>query len=182
MPLAKLAEEMQVAIVAVSHVRKGDGSASDRANGSVAFVAAARAAWIVVADENDPDRRLMLSVKNNLAADGTGLAYTIQSAGSDGAPIVCWESEPVKVSADEAVTRDRKGRGRPPDDKVDAIEFLQRTLAGGPRLKADVMDEAEANLINDRTLRRAKGDLRVASVHLPPDKRWYWQLPDEPKD
>ncbi|HEY2414663.1 MAG TPA: AAA family ATPase [Pirellulaceae bacterium] len=49
-PLAQLAQERGVAIVAVSHLRKQDGAALHRTMGSLAFVAAARAAWVICAD------------------------------------------------------------------------------------------------------------------------------------
>ena len=84
-PLADLAAETRVAVLAVTHLRKGEGAAMYRAMGSLAFVAAARAAWAVCRDKTDPRRRLMLAVKNNLAADvADGLAFTIESHGPDG--------------------------------------------------------------------------------------------------
>jgi RecA-family ATPase len=46
--LAELAARRRVAVVAVTHLRKGDGPAMYRAMGSLAFVAAARAAWAIV--------------------------------------------------------------------------------------------------------------------------------------
>ena len=47
---------------------------------------------------------------------------------------------------------------------TDAMVFLANVLAGGPRLMKEVEEEAGANLIRWRTLRRAKDELRVTSV------------------
>ena len=66
-PLAELAERHNIAIIGVNHLNKGSGPALHRSMGSVAFVAAVRAAWLVARDKDDADRRLLLPLKNNLA-------------------------------------------------------------------------------------------------------------------
>ncbi|MCB9845306.1 MAG: AAA family ATPase [Phycisphaeraceae bacterium] len=102
-PLGELAMRHRVAVVAVTHLNKaGGGPAIYRAMGSLAFAAAARAAWAVSKDRADPMRRLLLPIKNNLAPDAGGLAYRIDGAG----PAVAWEAGTVHVSADEALARD----------------------------------------------------------------------------
>ena len=78
-PLATLARERNLAVLVVSHFRKKEGAAIHRTMGSLAFVAAARAAWVVRKDPADADKRLLLPIKNNLAPDVTGLAFTIES-------------------------------------------------------------------------------------------------------
>ena len=75
MPLADMADELNVAVLAITHLNKGGGSAMYRSIGSIAFTAAARAVWAVTKDRDDPDRRLVLPVKNNLAQDRLGMAY-----------------------------------------------------------------------------------------------------------
>ena len=74
-----LAAQQRVAVVAVSHLNKNaGGSVMYRTMGSLAFVAAARAVWAVVADaEDETQRRLLVPVKQNLSAASTGLAYRI---------------------------------------------------------------------------------------------------------
>jgi putative DNA primase/helicase len=62
-PLAALAAERNLAVLAVTHLRKEEGAAMYRTMGSMAFIAAARAAWIVCKDKDDPRRRLLLPVK-----------------------------------------------------------------------------------------------------------------------
>jgi len=63
-PLAELAARHGAAILGVSHLRKTlAGDAVLQVTGSLAFVAAARAAYMVIRDAEDPSRRLVLPVK-----------------------------------------------------------------------------------------------------------------------
>ncbi|MBU0639064.1 MAG: AAA family ATPase, partial [Planctomycetes bacterium] len=94
--LFELAARHKVAVLAVTHLNKANTlPAIYRAMGSLAFVAAARAVWAVVRDEDDETgrRRLFVPVKNNLGADETGLAYALEPAGQTAS--VQWESDPV---------------------------------------------------------------------------------------
>jgi hypothetical protein len=182
-PLAELATEKRIAILAVTHLRKGDGAAIHRGMGSMGFVAAARAAWVVAKDKRNPSRRVMLAVKNNLADDGasTGLAYTIEGHGPDGAPVVCWEADPVTLTADEALAAEPKRRGRPPEERECAEEWLRKALADYARPAKELLQEAkEAHCISSRTLERAKHKLGVIAFQKVIPGPWYWRLPDEP--
>lgn len=73
-PVAQLAAKHDVAVVSVSHLHKGDGRAVYRILGSLAFVAAAHAVWLVTKDANDEERRLFTQEKNNLAVRQTSTA------------------------------------------------------------------------------------------------------------
>ena len=78
-PLAEVAGRYHLAIVAVTHLSKSGGTkAVYRAMGSLAFAAASRAVWAIVKDLNDPQRRLFLPAKLNLAQDPDGMAYRIK--------------------------------------------------------------------------------------------------------
>jgi hypothetical protein len=180
-PLAALAERTNVAILGIMHLSKDDDrKALYRLLGSQAFVAAARSVLILARDEKDPDRRLFLILKLNLAAKRSGIGFRIREA-ANGSSHVEWDDDPVTVDADTALT------GTRPEERVereDAISFLEDLLADGPVSVRDVFSQSRRNGISDRTLRRAKEDLSVISDHegWPGQQQdWYWKLPEAPE-
>ncbi|HUE72669.1 MAG TPA: AAA family ATPase [Pirellulaceae bacterium] len=171
-PLAELAGRYGVAVVAVTHLNKCAGQkALHRFTGSLAFVAAARAGWLVAEDKDDPKRRLLLPVKNNLAAEVTGLAYSIV----DGA--VAWERNPVTVSADDAIAEDPQREGA--SERDEAAAWLTDLLADGPLPQKDVQAAAKDNGYSWATVRRAKERLGVASRRegFGKGSKVLWELP-----
>ena len=156
-PLIKLAQRHDVAIVAVSHLNKGTGlHANYRVTGSIAFTATARAVYLIAKDPDDPKRRLMMPIKNNLAEDETGLAYRIDV--TDGIASIEWDDRSVSVTPDEVFNPD-------PDSsaKDEAMAFLLDILANGPASAKAVLAAAREAGIAERTLHRAKKALRVVS-------------------
>lgn len=179
-PLGAIAERHRVALVAVTHLSKaGGGPAIYRAMGSLAFAAAARAAWTVTKDEADPQRRLFLPIKNNIAPDTGGLAYRIEPSGVHGCPVVAWEPDPVNLSADDALAGSGGERGGGGSAQEEAEEWLRDTLFNGPRWAREVKAEAEADGIKSRTLDRAKKALGVITARegYASDGRWMWSMP-----
>ncbi len=178
-PLAALAARRGVAVVVVTHLRKGEGPAMYRAMGSLAFVAAARAAWAVARDRDDPAgrRRLFLPVKNNLSLEQTGLAFELRPAGD--VAVVTWEAGAVEVSADEALgPPPRRAPGPKAERRDEAAEWLRAALAGGPRLVAELAEEArEAMGFSAPTLRRARKVLGVMAFRQMVPGAWFWRLP-----
>src|SRR5262249_484889 len=80
-PLAALAQKQNITIVGVLHFNKNVNvtNAMLRFSDSLAFVAAARHAFVAMKEPGNEGRRLFLKAKNNLAADSTGLAYSFQA-------------------------------------------------------------------------------------------------------
>lgn len=174
--LADMASRHGIAVLAVTHLRKGDGPAIYRSMGSLAFVAAARTVWAVVADKEDSARRLFLPVKNNLAQDQNGLAYRIQM-GPMG-PRVVFDPDAVAVSVNEAL-------GFQTDNEVsavdEAVQWLLNSLAAGPRPAKGVKDAAKKDGISLRTLDRAKSKSGVIAAPDAFGGPWMWQLPNSPQ-
>jgi len=176
--LTAIAIERRVAMLLITHLRKKGGRAVYCSLGSVAFVAAARAAWAVAKDPESAERRLFVPIKNNLAADTSGLTFRIESGAAGGAPRICWSPEPVGAAADMVVSYSRRN-GRPDDERQQAISWLANYLNDGPRPAREVRKAADANAIGYGTLRRAFRDLGVQALResLHPKSAWLWQLP-----
>ncbi len=118
-PIGEMAERMRVAILSVTHFSKAGANTNTKALhrfiGSIAFVGAPRAAFAVIED-TDKDRRLFLHAKNNLAPAPQGLAFRLQQTIVDPdrnivASCTRWESEPVSMTANDALAADAAGDG-----------------------------------------------------------------------
>ena len=173
-PLAEMAARHRVAVVAVTHLNKGQGSALNRVVGSIAFTAAARAAYVVTRDADDGTRRLMAAAKNNLGCDDTGFAYRLEG---DPTPHVEWEPAPVTISADEALGGGRRTRGPMPDARRDAEAWLTDFLAAGPQPAKEVYAKAGEDGHTKDTIRRAKAALGVEATKAGFQGAWVWVLP-----
>ena len=181
-PLSDLASNHGVAVVAVTHNRKGDGSAIHRAMGSLAFIAAARAAFSVGKDPGDPTgrRRFMVPTKNNIGNDETGLAYTLASASCNDTAVVEWEADPVEISADDLLaTYTTKSPGPDPVERDEATVWLAEALADGPRPAKELLAQAKKDGISEGTLKRAKRELGVIASKDGWDGGWVWRLPHD---
>jgi putative DNA primase/helicase len=196
-PLGELAQECNVAIVSITHFTKGTGSASskaiDRIIGSVAFIAAPRIGFTVIADPDDPNRRLLLHVKNNISRPPQGLAFRLgqRVVGSDEkgdfvASRIAWESEPVEKTADEALRADGN---KEQTAKADAVEFLTDVLANGPVKVTELEKEAQAACLlgadqkigQSKPFRSARKALGIEPYQPKGQKAggWLWALPGD---
>lgn len=184
-PLARLAAKHKVAIVAVTHLRKGDGPALYRAMASLGFIAAARTAWVAARDPTDPTgaRRVFVPVKNNLGQGGNGLGYSLSVTHSRNEhPIVLWDADPVTVTADEALAANRPTHvdGGAAESALDeAIEWLREFLSAGPQKTEDIQSAAREAGLAWGTLRRARTAIgaRAKRVGFGADGVWYWHPP-----
>jgi len=173
--LFELAARHKIAVLAVTHLNKASTlPAIYRAMGSLAFVAAARAVWAVVRDEDDEAgrRRLFVPVKNNLGADETGLAYALEPVGQTAR--VQWESDPVSIRADDALD----GGGRKAKAQHDARQFVIDTITanGGDMLSDDLSSAAEAQGISEHTFWRARKAVAESYKEKGRGGRWRCKL------
>ena len=182
-PVCEMAARLRVAIVAITHPPKSTGTtAINRFIGSIAFVVAARSAFMVTRDPDDEDRRLFLPVKNNLAPLGKGLAFRLeQRQVADGivGSSVAWETETVTITADQALqAADDRGDGG--GAGADAEEFLREALAGGAVAVIDLKADANQAGLSWATIRRAKDRLGVVAKRESHGRdgagRWTWTL------
>jgi hypothetical protein len=180
-PLSAMAQESNLAIVLVTHLRKEEGAVMRRMIGSTAFAAAARTAWVVIRDGCDTSRRLMLPVKNNLAESAGGLGYSIEPMGPAGAPIVCWSPDPVDGSLSPWLDELRSPVRRADEGRQQVKQWLRAFLANGEKPARVVREAAEAQGFSERTLRRAFQDLDGEAIRNGGQHgSWSWRLPAEP--
>ena len=180
-PLAELAAKQGAAVVCVSHFNKNSkGEALMRVTGSLAFVAAARAAFVVARDPDNDDRRLFLPLKNNLGNDKTGLAFTVEpiqldsAQGSIETSHVLWEPGVVTTTAEEAMAPQVHGEERGELD--DAKDFLRGLLADGAVPSKQIKSDVEGAGYSWRTIQRVQKRLGIVAFKDGMRGGWHWRL------
>ena len=185
-PLGDMAARTRVAVLGSNHFSKAEGrSAMLRILGGIAFVNTPRHVNIVTLDAQDKDRRLLLPAKANLTDKKTGLAFRIrQTALTESKPILStrieWESEPVTITADEALAALKQNGFH--SAKAGAIAFLRDALAEGPKPAREVTANAAVAGYSERTIQRAREALQIRPAKTGPDGGWVWGLPDAADD
>jgi len=119
--LSALAKRRNVAVLAVMHLNKSGGSnAVYRGQGSIAFNAAARTVWHIAPDPENNKRRFMVPVKNNIADDCGGLAFSVGRLPFAEGPTVQWEAAPVDMNANEVLLATERLESRKTQGVVEA--------------------------------------------------------------
>ena len=171
--LATFAARHGLGVLAISHLNKSNGArAITRTTGSLEWVAAPRAVYLVT-EEARTERRLFLPLKNNLAPDRTGYAFEIENrVVADGirTSAVVWSSDPVTISADEALAAAAK--------KVTfgAVDFLQQALSEGPMDQTEIVRRGREAGFSEKNLRTAREKLGVTprKEGFGAGGRWVW--------
>jgi AAA domain len=176
-PLARLAERTGCAIVAIRHLNKSAGShALYRGGGSIGIIGAARVALLVAQDPDDPERRILATVKNNLAPHPPSLAFRLLGDERHGAARIEWLGESkLGASALLAMPADEDERGA----LDEACEVLRTILADGPVPAKEAEREAYAAGLSRATLLRARKVAGVSAERvggLGRDGGWQWRL------
>jgi hypothetical protein len=177
-PVIKFCEEIGACLLCVTHLNKGGGSgnALSRVTGSIAFSAAARASFVITRDPDNPDRRLMLPLKNNLAKDTHGFAYKIEEKEVSGIITTCvaWESDKINLSAEEVLTT----QGGKAENKLFAEEFLREELKDGFEIPSnELYKRAEEHGISPKVLWNTKDKIGAKACKKGFIEGWVWYLP-----
>lgn len=201
-PIIALAQRHGVAIVGLKHVNKTEGRAIlNRAGGSRAYTAAARALLFIAddpdsADPLNPDR--LIFPRGNLATVTSALRYRIDGASlllHDGElrthPRIVWKGESTR-SAEEAFMRsdrgpaserDDSGKDHSPDSAIAIATawlldiFTERDTV----LAAEVLEMADDEQVSRRTVQRAATELGVTKTREGfgrGSKIWWTHRPD----
>jgi putative DNA primase/helicase len=136
----------------------------------------------VIEDADNEGRMLFLHAKNNMAKPPQGLAFRMVQTLLDGLrrPVsyVAWDSEPVAMTANEALKADADS-AEARSAESEAKEFLEKLLSKGPVPAKDGEEHARALGIAPRTLKRARKVLGVIAEKDGLKEGWSWSLPAE---
>ena len=173
--LAALADRTGCTVLLLRHLNKASGrDPIYRGGGSIGIVGAARAGLLVAADPDDPERRVLASVKSNLGPAPASLIYRLAGAGDYGVARVQWEGQTDHTA--------RTLLSTPADDDqaaTEAQQWLQDYLSGESSvLSKTVKAEAAKAGIRERTLQRAVKSLGVTVESKGFPRVTYWSLSD----
>lgn len=160
-PLATLAQELEIAVVAIMHFNKGAGNVSDKLSGSHAFRDLSRSVLLFATDEETGQRIVSVDKSNYSAERGSSFAFNLTSVfveTDDGETTAVARveylgdtdlnvSDIVNRTQDDDATSDRSEAERW------LISFLQDQ--GGIAAARDVKKAATSDGIEWRTLQRA---------------------------
>lgn len=182
-PLAQLAEEADLAVLAAIHLRKGGASeALDRVSGSIAFTAAARSvlAFGRTAEDDEDPGRVLAAAKSNLGPLAASLAYRIEGRElhANGDERIS-TSRAVLIGECEASAAELLSPP-PPEPRTDtdaAAEWIEDELADGEwHPSRELREAAKAAGHTDRTVQRASKRLGVAVDRRGYPARTHWRL------
>ena len=181
--LAKLASEMNVAIVLVTNLPKNVKGTSKltpsmrRKIDLGPFEAAARSVWMVGQDLENQNRRLLLPVKTNYCELPKSMAYQIVNG------VIQWEPEPPALTGDQYLLKceekvhEQKPAGREEQSKLNwAVKWLKAELSKCAIPAKTVRRDAADNNISPATLRRAFKEVGAYSCKYAWAGPWNWSL------
>ena len=174
-PLVTLAEEYGVAVICISHLNKAEGfSAMSRVMDSTAFIATARAVWLIGADSKDSsgERKLLALLKSNLFGRTKGLAFRIIE------DRLVFESNEVDIDANSLLAPGGVGVASSFDT---AKKMLTGLLVNGPVPSEEIYQQARDEHIPANALEKARKELgiRARKEGFGESGRWVWELPAE---
>lgn len=168
-PVVDLAGELRCALIGVTHFSKGTSGRDpvERITGSLAFAALARMVWVAAkqdANEDQPERRVLLRAKSNIGPDGSGFAYDLRQEPLPGYPgietsRVIW-GEAINGSA-RAVLAAAELDGSERTATDEAGDWLRETLADGPVPATEVQKLGRQCGLSVKAIRTARERLGI---------------------
>lgn len=166
-PLKTLAEQYNVAIVLVQHLKKGNETkAIYKGAGSIDFVGFARSMVMIVKDTEN-DERLLIHTTSNVAKEGHCLSYRITNDGLE------WLEDKGEVNVNEVANQDSNTK----------FENAKNFILGCIASKGDISATELQQLCNiggfsERTFNGARSYLNKNNkIHsIKKNGRTYWSL------
>ncbi|MBF6606814.1 MAG: AAA family ATPase [Chloroflexi bacterium] len=193
-PLARLADELGVAVLAVAHLNKAAGSdLFARVGGSIGLTAAARSVLVLGADpeaDEGGSERILAHGKSNLSPLAAALRFRVEgrTAETPDGPIatagLVWAGEAPSIGVADLLAATGEQAADGGSSRSEATAFLRQLIGDGSMPARDARRAARNAGIADRTLDRAKRALGVIARHEgqpgQAGQGWTWALP--PKD
>ncbi|WP_084361534.1 AAA family ATPase [Herbiconiux solani] len=186
-PLASLAQEMEVAVIAIMHFNKGAGSVSDKLSGSHAFRDVSRSVLLFATDDETGQRVVSVDKSNYSAERGSSFAFNLRSVEvetDDGAFTTVAQVDylgDTDVNVSDIVNRDQTGGGDH-DDRNAAQGFILDYLHDQESFEAparDVLKAGRANGFSDQEIKDARRrckNPKVASGKSGYGAGWVWSV------
>lgn len=185
-PLSRMAQRNSTAIVVVRHLVKGSGrgKAITAGGGSIAFIGAARAGYVVAEHPEDETKRVFACVKINIGPKPAALGYKVVSSihGDLTAPPICrWDSEPISLSAQDLLggSEALEAKNATEDAKEWLIEYLCENHSGVGW--QEITRAGKKDDHSEMSLRRARTEVAYSERNpQSPDgtirKGTYWKI------
>ena len=146
-------------------MNKASGNkAAYRGMGSIDFFAVARSVLLVGRIEGEPNTRVVVQIKNNLAVFGHPKAFMLSEMGFH------WLGD-YEITADEAL-----GGIAPKANKLEQAKQMLRELAETTNMvqSNEVFEMADEQGVSKRTMENAKKELGIRAKKI--NNSWYWEL------
>jgi hypothetical protein len=189
-PLAGLAQELEVAVIAIMHFNKGTGNVSDKLSGSHAFRDLSRSVLLFATDDETGQRIVSVDKSNYSAERGSSFAFNLRSVAvdtDDGDIATVAQVEylgDTELSVNDIVNRttdDPDGE----DDRNAAQSFILDYLRGQEASEAkasDVLKAGRSAGFNETEMKNARKRCkspRVESQKSGFGAGWVWAISSE---
>lgn len=176
--LVRIATQESVTVLLCRHLRKGTaGGLLEHGLGSVAIAAVARSVLRVERDPVDSSTCYFACVAGNYGKAPGVVPYSLEA--KPGSVFTVKFGKRIDTELEEVLDGDISADER--DTLGDAKGLLKAALKGGPVDAKALLDEAKKTGIGERTLRKAKSELKVVSKRISAGKgvpaNWQWSLP-----
>lgn len=172
--LRDIAEYGDTAILIIRHLTKTKREkAIYQGGGSMDVIGAARSAFLVAEHPSDPEQKIVVHVKHNIAPRGTSWVYELVQETPEGLPVLKWIGPSILTVEDLM----GQGDGDRKSALEQAIDFLRAELKDGPKPVAKVEALGQDQGIAKRTMDRARKE--VGAVTKKCKKGWLLSIPED---
>ena len=165
--LRVIAQQMDVAIIGVTELRRGGGRGLVPAARPKALTSLARAAWGIVRYPQSPGRSLMVPLKMLVDGEGPPLEFTC----SDGR--INWKEGAAALTTEDLPRAERMGA-----KAATAAAWLLKLLSDGGRLACEIQQLARESGISRTLLRTVTAELGIRMERIGYQGKSRWALPD----